>query len=549
MILSCEEEKNGEEPVVIPEIPEVPVEVKLQIVVADEAFQTLKPGETLQVGYEVKTPQNVTYTLTSFHPEGWTVTLSAPSEDKGTLTVSIPAGASAGRMMLVANGSDGSCFAKVLGVGVGSTGTVEAFEAVDATGGSLELPSGAGTIRITAAGGDWVNIQGFKLVLTENTTYESREALVQFTVDQKDCELTIVQAQKDAIVLTASALEAAAAGETLEFIVRANVEVRAQCDADWLTVDSATKGMEDKPFSITVLPNDTEEIRSAVISFTSGDLVQEVTLSQAPMPSVHTGDFLLLTDASILEAGDQLLIVNEKGTMAMGPQTRTYRSPVSVSPEYDIIKNPGSNVEVVTLGGEPGAWELGVAGGYLSAQSEAKSQLLTVDTLSDFARWTIEVSDDGTALIKSLDGSRNWLCYNTRDMRFCCYLATTSHVVTVTLYHKPAKAKSITDWEAPGVYLGGRNTRAYAPGTDQQIRSYLEDRLTYVLANPATREQLSVQGYREGLSPGESVKIDVLWKDGWNVLLSKEYEFVLQKEENGKVWLGDESGRGVIIKK
>ena len=190
LTLSCKEVPP--EPVQPVEQPEKPVpveEVKLQIVVADEAFRSLKAGESLQVGYEVKTPQGVTYTLMSFQPEGWDVVLSTPSGNKGTLTVSLPAGAGTGRIMLVANGSDGSCFVKVLGVGVGSTGTVQAYEAVDASGGSLELPSGSGTIRITASGGDWINVNGLRLVLSENTTYESREALVRFTVDKQDCEL------------------------------------------------------------------------------------------------------------------------------------------------------------------------------------------------------------------------------------------------------------------------------------------------------------------------------------------------------------------------
>lgn len=550
LALSCKEEPpEPVQPVVQPEKP-VPVEeVKLQIVVADEAFQSLKAGESLQVGYEVKTPQGVTYTLTSFQPEGWDVVLSTPSGNKGTLTVSLPAGAGTGRIMLVANGSDGSCFVKVLGVGVGSTGTVQAYEAVDASGGSLELPSGSGAVRITASGGDWINVNDLRLVLSENTTYESREALVRFTVDKQDCELTVVQAQKDAIVLTADALEALPEGEILQFVVRANVEVEARCDADWLSLAAATKGMEDKPFNITVSPNETEETRSAVISFTSGDLLQEVTLTQAPLPPLVSGDFLLLTDASILEPGDQLLVVNPKGTMAMGAQNGTYRTPVSITPEYDIIRNPGRGVAVITLGGTPGAWEFGVTDGYLSAQSEAKSQLLTVETLSDYARWTIEVADDGTAVVKSLEGSRNRLCYNMRDMRFCCYLSSSSNIVDVVLYHKPAVGKSITDNEDPGIYLGGRNKRIYQRGTDQQVRSWTGDRLSYVLVNPDSREQLAVEGYGDGFSQGESVKIRVLWKSGWDVLLDKEYVFVLQKEENGKVWLGNEAGQGVIIKK
>ena len=528
---------------------EKPVAVKLQILLADDAFQSLRPGETLQVAYEVKTPQNVTYTLSSYHPEGWTVTLSAPSGNKGTISVSLPAGATVGRMMLAANGSDGSCFVKVIGVGVGNAGTVEAYEAVDASGGSLELPSGASSIRITTSADGWVSLNGNRLVLAENSTYDSRKAQVSFTVDKRNCELSLVQAQKDAIVLTADELEALPEGEILQFVVRANVEVEVRCNADWLSLAAATKGMEDKPFNITVSPNETEETRSAVISFTSGDLLQELTLTQAPLPPPVSGDFLLLTDASILEPGDQLIVVNPKGTMAMSAQNGTYRSPVAISPEYDIIRNPGRGVAVITLGGTSGAWEFGVTGGYLSAPSEAKSQLLTVETPSDYARWTIEVADDGTAVIKSLEGSRNQLCYNMRDMRFCCYLSSTANVVEVTLYHKPARPKSVTDNADPGIYLGGRNHRIYQPGTDQQVRSCQEGRLHYALVNPAGREQISIEGYREGLSPGESVKVHVLWKKGWNVLLSMEFDFVLEKEENGKVWLGNEVGQGVIIKK
>ena len=537
-----EPQTGGEEPV-------KPEEVKLQIVVADDAFQSLRGGETLQVTYEVKTPQNVSYTLNAYHPEGWSVSISVPRSNKGTLTVTLPSGASAGKIMLAANGSDGSCFVKVLGVGGGSaTGTVEAYEAVDASGGSLELPSGATSIRISASE-EWVSLKGGQLVLAENTTYDSRQALVTFTVDKRTCELTLVQAQIDAIVLVSNEWQVAAEGETLDFVVRANVPLEADCSADWLTLEEATKGLEDKPFRITATANDTEEIRKAVITFSSGSLSQSVTVSQAPLPSIHTGDFQLLTDASVLEPGDLLLVVNQKGTMAMASQMGTYRSIAGVEPEYDIIQNPGRNVAVITLAGSPGEWQFCVTGGYLAASAEDKNQLLTVETLSECAQWTIEVDPSGVATVKSLGGTRNLLCYNTHDMRFCCYLTDSDKVNKVTLYYKPSNEKTVQDNEVPGVYLGGRNTRIYQPGEDQQVRSYQGGEFHYVILDPATREQISVSGYREGLSMGEAVSVHVLWKKGWNILLSNDYEFTLLKEENGKVWLGDLSGRGVIIKK
>ena len=239
MLLSCKEKERGRDEPVKPE------EVKLQILVADDAFSTLKPGESLQVAYEVKTPADVAYTLSSFQPEGWTVSISTPVGNKGKIGVSLPSDASAGRIMLVADGSNGSCFVKVLGAGTGNDGTVEAYEAVDASGGSLELPSGAGTVHVSSSG-DWLSVKGKQLLLSPNTAYDSREALVSFTVDKRECELTLVQAQKDAIVLTANALQAAAAGEILEFVVRANVDVQARCSDTWVKVTPSTKGLEDK---------------------------------------------------------------------------------------------------------------------------------------------------------------------------------------------------------------------------------------------------------------------------------------------------------------
>lgn len=543
MLLSCKEKERGRDEPVKPE------EVKLQILVADDAFSTLRPGESLQVAYEVKTPADVAYTLSSFQPEGWTVSISTPVGNKGKIGVSLPADASAGRIMLVADGSNGSCFVKVLGAGTGNDGTVEAYEAVDASGGSLELPSGAGTVHVSSSG-DWLSVKGKQLLLSPNTAYDSREALVSFTVDKRECELTLVQAQKDAIVLTANALQAAAAGEILEFVVRANVDVQARCSDTWVKVTPSTKGLEDKPFRIELSPNDSDEIRSTVISFSSGGaLKQELSLSQPPLPSVHTGDFHLLTDASILEAGDLLLIVNGAGTMAMGPQTDYYRSPVAVEPEMDVISHPGKNVAVLTLAGEAGAWRLGVTGGYLSAQSEAKNQLLTVADPTAYALWTIEVDQTGTAVVKAREGSRNRLCYNTRDVRFNCYRSTSDNVTDVTLYHKPVNARSITDREDPGVYLGGRNVRIYTPGTDQQLRSYLGKRLEYVLLNPDRSEQIVVSGYREGMKEGDAATVYILWKLGWHEVLSREYAWTVRKEENGKVWLSDADGCGVIIRK
>ena len=53
----------------------------------------------------------------------------------------------------------------------------------------------------------------------------------------------------------------------------------------------------------------------------------------------------------------------------------------------------------------------------------------------------------------------------------------------------------------------------------------------------------------EGMTLGESVTVHIRWTEGWHEVLSREYAWTVRKEENGKVWLGDADGCGVIIRK
>ena len=263
------------------EIPRAGTE-KLQLLLDENAFVSMKGGETRSTPYEVKAPAGVGFLLDSYEPQGWKVSFSAPEAKTGTLSITLPADAIGGKVMLVATGSDGSCFVRVLHVGDPDAGDyVETTTMVDAGAGTLDLPSGAASVSIPPSA-TWLQLSGNRLVYGENSSYDARSAVVTFKVGSQAYSLKLVQAQKDAIVLTENSLTVDPEGEELPFVLLANVEVKASSNVEWMQIAPVTKGLEDKPFVITVQANKSGQTRKGVLTFSSGDLSQAVSVAQDP---------------------------------------------------------------------------------------------------------------------------------------------------------------------------------------------------------------------------------------------------------------------------
>lgn len=535
------------------------VPVKLQILLSDTAFRGLTAGKRKEVPYEVVAPQGVTCTLSSFGPQDWVVDFSKDSNDsnKGVLSLTLPSSAQNGKVLLIAVGSDGSFYSQALVVTVkGDNTPADAARlqvTVDAGAGSLALPAVVTDIELAA---DWMTLNGAKLQLAANEQYDSRQGTVTFKIGEESYSLTVVQAQKDAIVLTDNTIAVGADGETVPFVVKANVAVEAVSDVDWITVTPATKGLEDKPYTVTVAANESMEAREGKITFSSEDLQQVVKVTQEAAkpvvpPTPADGEFVLVTDASELLAGDELIIVNQGRNYALGAQSGNYRSRVSVTVENDSISEPDDDVVIVTLEGQEGAWNLKVADGYLAAQSKNNNYLRTVNAVTDYATWTISVTNAGLATVKAAAGARNQLLYNSQrgNERFSCYANTSVNTKEVLLFRKAsAPAEPVTQYNELGLYLG-KQQRLYTAGTDQYVRSYDGNALQFVLLAPAAKEQVQLSGFTTGLKAGDAVTVSVSWKKGSSSVLQKEYAMQVLKEEGGKLWVGDAQGRGFIIRK
>ena len=261
--------------------------------------------------------------------------------------------------------------------------------------------------------------------------------------------------------------------------------------------------------------------------------------------------YVLVKNVADLEDGDEILIVSPDGDYVMGGQSGNFRLATSVTVENESISEAPSDAAVITLGISGDYWTLSAPDGYLAAQSANSNYLKTVSSVDNYAKWSISINGDGDATVKALSGSKNQMRYNYNNgsPRFSCYGSSTSLKTEVRFYRKssvPANPEYVTQWDQPGLYLGS-TVRTYVPGTDQYVRFHEGNALTYVLLDPAQKEQMVISGYKSGFAVGTSVTVNVAWRKDKTEVLSQNYKWYVLKTSDDKVWMGDAKGKGVII--
>lgn len=136
---------------------------------------------------------------------------------------------------------------------------------------------------------DWITRVGTKAMTSETVTFnvsnnpnnDSRTGTITFKSGSIEQTVTVVQAQKDAIVIAQSSYDIGTDGGTIEVSVSHNVDFEAVANVDWITRQAGTKAMTTETVVFVVSENQSGIARSGVITFTAGNLVQKVTVNQA----------------------------------------------------------------------------------------------------------------------------------------------------------------------------------------------------------------------------------------------------------------------------
>jgi hypothetical protein len=135
------------------------------------------------------------------------------------------------------------------------------------------------------------------------------------------------------------------------------------------------------------------------------------TITSLYAQSADDAPFVLVTDYSTLEDGDEILLVNEKDSKAMGKESSSSNKTIlakGVNIENHQIEAISNEVQIVTLEGENGAWYLKVDKGYL---------VLGYDNKRSYYLST----QDNKASLLNLETKMNIITKTTDDAIICCY--------------------------------------------------------------------------------------------------------------------------------
>ncbi len=269
--------------------------------------------------------------------------------------------------------------------------------------------------------------------------------------------------------------------------------------------------------------------------------------------------FTLVTSASSLQAGDEVLIVCGSKNKALGALSSNgnYREPVDdYSISGDAITAAGrATILTLEAGSSADTWAFKDGSNYLASVSSG-NYLQNAASKSANASWSVSITSAGVATIQAQAGSSTYLQYNSSSPRFSCY--GSANQTAVSLYRRSGGGSTLPSADDPvlqeteyGAYLGDNLTWRMAEGTNQMTRAYSGETLTFTLIDALAVEELEISGYTKSKAKGDpAFPVTVNWRKG---IAKKQagvvYNMAVVKEAGPKVWLSDSHGHGVIIKK
>ena len=265
---------------------------------------------------------------------------------------------------------------------------------------------GAGTATISA-------------MFEGDDTYEATTVSYELTVNKQDVTLTFSESSfnvdfedKDSFVKP-----------TLTINPEGLTVTYASNNTNVATVD-ATSG------EVTIVGKGTVQITA---TFTETDMYKGATatytITVTGTYKKANGYYALVTDASTLAVGDEIIFVNTDAQVAMSTEQKSNnRGETSIenatwNESGEVVKISQDDVQALTLGTKDGYWIFNTGNGYLYAASSSSNNLKTEDSADANAEATISISiSNGDATIK-FQGSntRNLLKYNTSSKLFSCY--------------------------------------------------------------------------------------------------------------------------------
>ena len=276
--------------------------------------------------------------------------------------------------------------------------------------------------------------------------------------------------------------------------------------------------------------------------------------------------YRLVTDASLLEDGKTVLIVDNSASYAAGSGEKNYRVPVDVEVNDGEIDSEtlDETVEVYTLEKNGDYWSFKLDTKYLYAGSSSNYLQLS-SLVGSFTKWYVNIGSNGDAIVSTsakISGNYRQMRYNKQSPRFATYASTsmtswqssTQNTTPVCIYQEmvvPGAIIShpILEEEIYGAYLSN-GEYLYESGTDHLSREYSTLTVDFaIISAPENQVSSEFQGIPRSLDKGDTFTLRYLRKNRETVELDRNFEVTVLKIDGPKVWLESADGNGFIVKK
>ena len=143
-----------------------------------------------------------------------------------------------------------------------------------------------------------------------------------------------------------------------------------------------------------------------------------------------TNVYELVTDASVLKAGDKIIITNGKSgevyAMIKREKTNTYCNSTKITITDNKISSPSSDIACLTLGGTAKAWTLNDGTIYYGSGTSSSNDIIFSSDIEGDLNYTasITIESENNCVIKyNGGGSKKTIRFNssTTPKRFSCY--------------------------------------------------------------------------------------------------------------------------------
>lgn len=169
------------------------------------------------------------------------------------------------------------------------------------------------------------------------------------------------------------------------------------------------------------------DLKDKNLSFKAGK-VSKFTVKDFKVKALVTESWDLVTDASTLKVGDEIIIAAKDADYAIGVANKNNFGVANIIKSDNTLENPSeNNISVLTLeaGTKANTFALKSSSGYLYAASSSDNYLKVQKNIDDNASWSITISNTAATIKSNGTNTRNTIKYNpntnNNNPLFSCY--------------------------------------------------------------------------------------------------------------------------------